>query len=179
MVEIRVALPADVPQLAGLMRQAFEYQQEFDPCLQRAPAFNWKEWAAARLQRGNAAILVAENTHNLVGYMDICVVHQGQNPNGSWLRKIVRRLAQPFRRTPASMIIPRRYGFIDDIYVDPSVRLTGVRGSLRLFNTGLQWFRDQGVGEIEAAISMDNQVPQQIFRKLGGEPIKVLFRKTL
>lgn len=179
MVEIRAAESADVPQLAELMRQEFEYQQGFDPCLQLAPTVNWKEWAAARLQRGNAAILVAENAQILVGYMDVRVVYQGQGPNGSVLRKVARGLARPFRKSRASAIRPRRYGFIEDLYIDPSVRTTGVGVGPRLFDKGVRWFRDQGVGEFEGAISIDNHVTQKLFRKLGGEPVKVLFRRTL
>ena len=176
MVDIRPATPKDLPQLAELVRQQFEYQQQFDPLLQLNPLTDWIEYVSARLRRKDTQIFVAEQERNLVGYHQVRVAQQEQNSTTGRAQAIVRRLAHPLRKKPVSIIHQRRLGYSEDVYLKPSVRNQGVGTQLSLRN--FQWLEAQGVHEIEASILVGNEVSQDFFRKLGFEVFRVQIRMT-
>lgn len=179
MVDIRPARPEDLSQIANLVRQQAEYQQRLAPDILLNPQADWAGYVSSKLQRRDTTILVAQQMDNLVGYIEVRVVQQGRRSTGVGLRGVLRWAAHSFRKEPSPTIQPRRFGFIEDIYVEPSMRHRAVGVGVKLFNSSLRWFESQKVHEIEGAIWTNNQVAQNFSRKLGFEPIKVLVRKRL
>lgn len=179
MYDIRPAEPKDIPQLANLVCLQFEYQQTLAPFIELIPGVDWTRYVAQRLRRRNAQMLVAEKDGNLVGYIDFRVAQQGWTASNKGLMTWARRLKHIFTKEPVSIFQARRYGFIEDIYVDPSVRLTAIGLGVKLFNRSLQWFENQGVREVEGAISVGNHTSHKFFQRMGCQPIKYLMRKTL
>jgi GNAT superfamily N-acetyltransferase len=138
---------------------------------------DWTGYVAARLRRSNAGILVAEDDGDLVGYIDIRVVRPGASSTRGRLKAVLRTLADSFGRECPSIISPRQRGVIDDIYVVPALRCQGV--GTGLLQASLQWFEQQDVSDIEAAIAVGNGASQNYFGKAGFEPVAVLVRKAL
>ena len=177
MVEIRQATQKDLPQLARLVRREFEYQVTIDPCFQLNPEADWKEYVSARLRRSNAEILVAEKDGALVGYIDVRVIQHGLNGTGGRLKAALRKVVRPLRKGTGSIVQPRRFGFTEDIYVDPSVR--GQLVATKLKESSFRWFKKRNVGEIEGLIAIGNEASRNLNRKLGFETVRVLVRKRL
>jgi len=179
MVEIRPATQEDLPQLSSLVQQEFKLQQQFDNSIQLNSDIDWSAFVSARLVRSEAEILVADKNGYLVGYIDIRVVNQGRSISNIGLMKWVRMLKHIFTRVPVSVFKARRYGFIDDIFVDASLQSTAAGIGVKLFNSSLVWFESRGVREVEAVISAGNNNALKFSQSMGGQLVKYSMRKTL
>ena len=179
MIEVRPAKKTDTSQLSVLMRQQIELQQGYDRLLQLVSNVDWDEYVSAKLDAPASTILVAEKDGNLVGYIDIRIAQQGVLAATSRFKAIARVVLRFWRRYPTLILQPRRYGFIDDVYVADSLRNRPVGVGVRLIKSSFDWFEQQQVSHIEGACAMQNQLIQSLLPKFGFEPISVLVRKRL
>ena len=179
MITIRAATQPDIPQLADLVHQQVVYQLEFSSHLTLNPKADWVKYVSARLRRRDAEVLVADKDGTLVGYIDIRIIQQGTTSMAGWLKTALRRLAHPFQNDVAPVLLPRRYGFIEDIYVTPSLRNSPVGVGVRLWRSSLPWFELQRVSDIECSIAARNDASQTFSRKLGFKTAAVLLSKDL
>lgn len=179
MIAVRPAAPSDIPALARLAREEAEYQAGLDVGLQVEPNADWNAYVAARLRRSNAVILVADRDGELLGYIDIRIRQQGFAPERSRLKTSFRRLLDRLRKAQPSVLGHRRYAFIEDIYVTPRLRRTGVEVFNRLFQHGMEWSRQRDVGEVEGVISASNGAVLDLAEKLGFQRARVMVRKKL
>jgi ribosomal protein S18 acetylase RimI-like enzyme len=175
---IRPANRQDLPQLAELVRREIEYQQQLAPCFQLVPRVNWAGYVSGRLQCRSTEVLVAEKSGHLMGYTEIRVVRQGQGHTGRQLKKMIQMPSRLFQKKPALTVGgPNRLGFIEDIYVQPSLRNRSV--GFELFKSSLRWFEERDIQVVEAAIWIGNEASQNFFSKLGFTPQKLMMRKKL
>lgn len=179
MIEVRPATKTDIPQLSDLVRRQIELQQGYDCLLQLVPDVDWDEYVSAKLDAPRSAILVAEKDGDLVGYIDIRIARQGILAATSRFKAIARLVLRLWRNYPTSILQPRRYGFIEDIYVVDSLRNRPVGAGGRLIKSSFDWFEQQQVSHIECTCAMPNQIAQKFVRKFGFEPTRVLMRKRL
>lgn len=176
MTAIRLATAADVPQLATLYSQEVGRQQAMDPVVQVLPGVNWAAYVAARLRRRNAAIFVAEDESGLVGYIDLRIAHRGATGG---LLAAARRLAGRWWGQVPSVLAPRRYGFIEDLYVHPRLAGRAVWVGIRLLNAGLRWCRQHHLSHVEGTIAMSNESARALADRLGFSAAWVLVRREL
>lgn len=179
MIEVRPAAKTDIPQLGDLMRRQIELQQGYDSLLQPVSDVDWDEYVSAKLDTPASTILVAEKDGDLLGYVDIRIARQGVLPATSRLKAIARVVLRLWRNYPTLILQPRRYGYLEDIFVVDSVRRQPVGVGIKLFNSSLEWFKQQGVDHVEGTISTSNELAQRVAKKAGFEPIRVLIRKRL
>lgn len=177
MVDVRPATLKDVPRLSELFRQEFEYQTRFDRAVQPNSDGDWRGFVSGRLALRNVLILVAEEEGHILGYINVRVVQQGQGSKIGGLKAIAKRMVHPFQRELESIIQPRRFGVIEDVYIEPPMRKQGM--ATELFQRSLQWFKGHQVNEVEATIGVDNEASREYFRNLGFETVRVLVRKPL
>ena len=178
-ITIRTATQPDIPHLADLVRQQVVYQLQFGSHLILNPKADWVKYVYARLQRRDAEVLVADKDGTLVGYIDIRIIQQGATSMAGRLKTALRRLANPFHNDVAPVFLPRRYGFIEDIYVAPSLRNSPVGVGVRLWRSSLPWFELKRVSHIECSIAARNGASQTFLRKLGFKTAAVLLSKDL
>jgi hypothetical protein len=169
----------DVNQLAELTRASCDYQRKFDNILKQTSEVDWTGYVSSLLKRDNAEIFVADMEKVLVGYMIIRIVSHGMSSGVSRMKMVIGKLMNRQRTEPVSITLPRRYGFMEDIYVVPKLQKSPVGISFRLYKRSLQWFKERKVHSVEATIAMDNNVSHKFFRKLGYEPVRVLIRKNI
>ena len=179
MITIRPATRPDIPQLADLVRQQVEHQLQLDSYLALNPKVDWVKYVTARLDRKDAEVLVADKDGTLVGYTDFRIVQQGTTSRAGLLKAALRRLLRLIKNEPLSIIESRRYGFIDDIYVVPSMRNSPVGMGVRLYRSGLPWFELRHVSHIECSITARNEGAQAFTEKLGFKTAALLMRKNL
>ena len=179
MITIRPASQPDIPRLADLVRQHVEYQLQLDSHLTLNPKADWVNYVTARLNRKDAELLVADKDGTIIGYTDIRIVQQRTTSIAGRLKVALRRVLHPFRREPPSILEPRRYGFIDDIYVDPSMRNSPVGVGVSLYRSSLSWFKLQQVNHIEGSIAALNEGTQTIAQKFGFKTVAMLVRNDL
>ncbi len=175
---VRLATKADVPELAALYCQEVHRQQRLDPVIQTLPGADWAAYVAARLRRRNAAIFVAEDEGRLVGYVDVRIAHQGAAGRRGLLAA-ARRLIGRWRGEAPAILAPRRYGFIEDLYVHPGLRGRAVWVGMRLLNAGIHWCRQHQLSHVEGAIAMSNESARALADRLGFVAAWVLVRREL
>ncbi len=179
MIQVRAATLDDIPALARLAREQAEYQARLDCALHVEQAADWHSYIAARLRRTNAAILVAERSGEIAGFIDIRIAQQGVPPRRRGLRAAARRLLDRASKTQPSVLGYRRYGFIEDVYVAPSSRRTGAGVALKLHESAEKWFEQRQVMQMEGTVATSNAEVLELVRKLGYQPVRVLIRKEL
>lgn len=171
MFTVRVASTSDAEALAALVRAQMVIQEEFEPTLAARPEMDWNAYALERIHRKNGVVLVTETAGQLIGYADIGVMHEGFESSG-W-RRLLRRLRTLVRRSSdASIFLPRRYGFIYDIYVSKAHRASMAGVGTKLMRSSLDWFAARQVACIECYVTETNAVAIDFFAHMGFKTIR-------
>ena len=161
MIVIRPVTQLDLPQLTALV--------------QRGAA--WRRYAAMKLWRRDAKILMAKQDDQVVGFIFAQIVERGQPAAGGRIKNMLRRLRGSTALSPDSIIQPIRIGSIEKIYVAPALRRQGV--ATALIQRCNQWLQHQQIAEIQTAIEPTHDIAQGFLHQLGFEPSRVLMLKHL
>ncbi len=174
MASIRAAAPGDLRALTALVRAAVEHQQQLSAAFQLAGAVDWIGHTRARLGRPNSAILLAESSGTLCGFVDIRVVSRGGETAAP--RSLAGRLLRRAQPQTGTIVKRQVYGLIEDIYVNPEYR--GAQLGTRLLEAASQWFAARDIFDVEAAVWAANDASLCFFRKLDFAPARILMRRT-
>ncbi len=95
-------------------------------------------------------------------------------PDAKWLGMV-----EVGARSVAEGCLTSPVGYIEALWVDPSVRRQGV--ARRLVAAATAWSREQGYRELASDTNIDNRLSQEVHRKLGFTETErlVTFRKDL
>jgi GNAT superfamily N-acetyltransferase len=138
---------------------------------------NRKRFIATKLKAKKRVLLVAEKGGILAGHIEISVVERGwrvRTPLLDWIRF---QLLPSYGSQADAVLLPYRYGLIRDVFVVPDQRRAGIGG--KLVQAGLEWQRQRGAGNLQAAIPAGHSDLERFFSTLGFEPIQYLVDKRL
>lgn len=153
---IRLARSEDAARIAEL-GEALDHlhRAEFPALLRPAGARLEPDWVIAALQAPASALFVAEQLESIVGFLRVRDV---ETPGGAAL-------------------LPRRYGLIDELYVEPAARGAGVAHALLL--AAEVWARDRGVTALEVTVWDFNNEAQQFYEREGFGVLRHYLRKPI
>jgi L-amino acid N-acyltransferase YncA len=172
-MSIRLATTADLPRLIVLFREELEYQESLAQWFRLTAQPDWGAYVAARLNRTDGAVLVAEEGGALLGFVDIRILQRAAKSKRGALRALVRFL----RRPAPALIEPMMSGFLEDIYVDPKQRRRGI--AKELVEHALEWFRARKIQHVEAAIWARNEASLRLAQGLGFQTARIHVRRDV
>lgn len=143
---IRPATLNDTDRIAELYQPLFVLMAEYQP----------DRWRPAEQDRGfieNAVadetfcLLVAETEDGITGFA----------------------FAQTQDTSPYTCVVPRRFGYIFDIVVDPAVRGQGT--GKKLPDTVKTWSKEQGHTHLELSVLPENTGALRLYEREGYQPV--------
>ncbi|HID7482552.1 TPA: N-acetyltransferase family protein [Morganella morganii] len=143
---IRPATLNDTDRIAELYQQLFVLMAEYQP----------DRWRPAQQDRGfieNAVadetfcLLVAETEDGIAGFA----------------------FAQTQDTLPYTCVVPRRFGYIFDIVVDPAVRGQGT--GKKLLDAVKTWSKEQGHTHLELSVLPENTGALRLYEREGYQPV--------
>lgn len=143
---IRPATLNDTDRIAELYQQLFVLMAEYQP----------DRWRPAQQDRGfikNAVadetfcLLVAETEDGIAGFA----------------------FAQTQDTSPYTCVVPRRFGYIFDIVVDPAVRGQGT--GKKLLDAVKTWSKEQGHTHLELSVLPENTGALRLYEREGYQPV--------
>ncbi|SPX94546.1 putative acetyltransferase [Morganella morganii] len=143
---IRPATLNDTDRIAELYQQLFVLMAEYQP----------DRWRPAQQDRGfieNAVadetfcLLVAETEDGIAGFA----------------------FAQTQDTSPYTCVVPRRFGYIFDIVVDPVVRGQGT--GKKLLDAVKTWSKEQGHTHLELSVLPENTGALRLYEREGYQPV--------
>ena len=143
---IRPATLNDTDRIAELYQQLFVLMAEYQP----------DRWRPAEQDRGfieNAVadetfcLLVAETEDGIAGFA----------------------FAQTQDTSPYTCVVPRRFGYIFDIVVDPVVR--GLGTGKKLLDAVKTWSKEQGHTHLELSVLPENTGALRLYEREGYQPV--------
>ena len=142
-MNIREAMPSDVPGLQALWIEFMDYHSHLDPAYTRSEeaVTNWVTYVNSKFEDESSAIFVAIDEGSLVGYAGAVV-----------------------REYPPVWTV-RKFGFIEEIAVTGDFRRHGI--GRQLLAVAEEWLLAQGVKKIEVKIDTANTASQGLFRSQG------------
>ena len=173
-IEIRSARTEDLPRLAGLYRAQAEHQQALAPHWKLLPDVDWERCVAGKLDRlESEEVFVADRNGRVVGYTEIRLIDERARRPSSRLLHIARKILGRTSKPSVPIYQPRRFGQIDDIFLEPTLRRFGSGIAFRLFERSLTWFEAHGVQEIEGLIWYENKDSLDFFHKTGCYDVRL------
>lgn len=154
-VDIRKLEEDDIDGICELWQQfaAMREQMTDSPILNEDAADYFFGYATGLLQRRDTLCLVAEDGGDIVGYL----------------------IASKQRRPP--IYYHTRVAYLSDAYIAKSHRKQGI---LKRFVDELEaWSEREGVTAIDVQIFRNNELAQEIYRRLGFHDYRVLMRKEV
>lgn len=143
---IRPAALNDTDRIAELYQQLFTLMADYQP----------DRWRPAQQDRGfieNAVtdekfcLLVAETEGHIAGFA----------------------FAQTQVTSPYTCVVPRRFGYIFDIVVDPAVRGQGT--GKKLLDAVKDWSKAQGYTHLELSVLPENTGAMRLYEREGYQPV--------
>lgn len=143
---IRPAALNDTDRIAELYQQLFTLMADYQP----------DRWRPAQQDRGfieNAVtdekfcLLVAETEGHIAGFA----------------------FAQTQVTSPYTCVVPRRFGYIFDIVVDPAVRGQGT--GKKLLDAVKDWSKAQGHTYLELSVLPENTGAMRLYEREGYQPV--------
>jgi len=155
---IRTASKDDFHQLGGLFRALDELHVAILP--DTFQGFDGPVRPTEILERKvgseDSTLFVAELGKVLVGFVDVQIV---QSPN-------------------APMFKPKRFGLIDNLYVQPQLRGSGLAN--RLFESACDWARNKGLQQVRLKVYEANRGAVRFYeQKLGMQRVDATFQIDL
>jgi ribosomal protein S18 acetylase RimI-like enzyme len=157
--QVRLATAGDVPALLELCRELDETHRREHPELFPATVVRRPELLEQRLLDPRAGCFVAEVASN----------------DGTSVGGFVRVLDV---QTPdQGVLLPRRYGLVDELVVAPAFRRTGL--ARELLRSAETWALARGIAALEVVVWEFNQAAQDLYEKQGYAPFRRYYRKQL
>ena len=135
--------------IVELWIESARFHARLEPRFQYAPDVTQptKEYYAKQLQSENSYVGVAQSGDGIVGFIG----------------------AQVHERPPIH--VPRRMGFIDGLFVTPSVRRHGI--GTRLWHMALEWLKQQEVYKAHVTVASRNPDSIEFWRKKGFSDLMI------
>jgi ribosomal protein S18 acetylase RimI-like enzyme len=157
---IRQAELGDASKILELYEELEDVHRSHHPQLYRStPGFHDQAWVEAALQDPHVGILVADGTADgspaLSGFVRIVDV---QTPEGR-------------------VLIPRRFGLVEDLVVAQAYRRNGV--ATDLLRAAETWAMSRGLPALEVTVWAFNRGAQNLYEKNGFSVLRHYFRKQL
>lgn len=145
-MRVRPATLSEVPRLVELWVELMDFHTELDSRFRRSPGAEqrWEEYVRGLFEKPSYRVLVGILDDQIAGYLVAAILEY----------------------PPIKTV--ERYGFIQEVAVDPAFRRRGLATSL--LDAAEQWLRDCGVGQIEARVEINNAPSQALFREAGFVP---------
>lgn len=153
-MRVRPAMVSDLPRLAALWREMWEYHMARDPRYRITPkAEEWMlDWFSRCVDDENTVVLVADDPP-VVGYLSGMIL---QNPP----------------------VVPwTSYGHISELAVTEAFRRRGIGGSL--LAAADAWFKKRGCSYVEANVSVANEASLAFWSRHGYADFLERRRKEL
>lgn len=171
---IREALASDSVALAELVRQEAEFAQALAQYYQLDPDFDWVRSLHRKLTRDDKAIFVAEKSGEVVGFIEVRIVHYPATqrrrflPGRSWRRR------QSDRSVPLK---PISWGVIEGCFVVQSLRRSGT--GTALVDKAMQWFARSSIARVELGVLANNDEAQTFWQRLGFGTFRVVMQRRV
>ena len=149
-MEIRFAVPADVPGIMELLRQVGQVHHRGRPDLFRSDALKYSpSQVLSMLERDNDPIFIAAEKGNVLGYCFCQIRTYGQD----------------------SVIADHSTCYIDDLCVHENTRGKGV--GTQLYEAVCRYAKEQGCYSVTLNVWTCNPSAMAFYEKLGLKPQKV------
>ena len=146
-MDMRPATADDVPAVLPMVAAIAALHESWDPAkfgYKPQPQEMYRSWLTGRARDGRSVFLVAEREGRVVGFLVATV--ESEIP--------IYRLTE--------------YGFIHDIWVDPTYRNEGVGRQLVML--AIERFRQIGVAQVRADTAAANDAARGLLAKCGLRP---------
>jgi GNAT superfamily N-acetyltransferase len=173
-MQIHFASKKDVLQLSELFRQDVEYHQSQAGYYELIGNFDWITYTQERLNAPKGRIIVAEHDGLLAGFIYIRIIAY---PSGSGHKSILQRIRRQSKSGTSLPIKPLLWGVIEECFILQSLRRQGI-GS-QLVQSATDWFKTNKISRIELSVIVRNKEGESFWEKLGFEPSRFLFSKTI
>ncbi len=174
MLEMRSARKEDAPRLAELHEAQVLHHKILVPHLKLLPKIDWGRFVLEKLDRPKPRdIFVADRNGYIVGYVAIRIIDEGKRRQAPRVLNFTRRILGLPSKPSVRLYQPRRFGLVDDIFVEPSLRRLGNAIARRLMERSLTWFEAHGVQEIQGHIWYQNKDSLDFYRKLGAYEVRL------
>lgn len=155
-VNVRPAIPSDLPRLGELAESLVRLHHDFDPArflLTQGVAAGYQRWFGQELQNPDAVLLVAAEGEAVLGYA------YGRVEARDW-----------------NMLLDR-HGALHDILVDPAARRRGAAEAL--LEAFLAAMKARGVPRVVLHTAVQNERAQALFAKAGFRPTMLEMTREL
>lgn len=149
-MEIRSAMPTDVPAVLPLVQKVATLHEALDPAKfgYRADVPDrYRGWLTDRATDARSVFLVAEHEGGIVAFL----------------------VATTEREIPVYRI--ESFGFIHDLWVEPAYRNEGL--ARRIVTTAVERFRAMGVAQVRADTAAQNSPAANLMQACGFRPSTV------
>lgn len=181
-IEVRAATDTDVPGIAVLFRHEAELHQELDGGFRVDPGFDWEGAVLQLMAASHRRFWVAAIDGSVAGFLYARIVRPSAAvvaARPSLVRRLKRILKPPkARSTPlqnARTVEP--FGIIEDVFVDPRRRRSGVGAGLVAAST--EWFGAEGLRSVVLEVSVSNDAAVRFWRRHGFEVYRHRMRRAL
>lgn len=127
------------------MREAIQHQQMLTSAFRLRVDINWQRHTAAKLAHRDMHLQVIERDHEIAAFIEL---------------RIIR--GAPSIPAPAAL-----YGVVQEVYVSPQMRRTGL--ATQLLRDAHGWFTAHRIATVRAAIWHDNNSSLNLFQNAGYE----------
>ncbi len=146
-MELRSAKVSDVPGVLPMVAKIAALHEQWDSAkfgYEPNPENMYRNWLAGRVDDARSVFLVAEREERLVGFLVATV------------------------ETEIPIYRLKEFGFIHDIWVDPSYRNEGVGRQLVML--AIEKFRDMGVRQVRGDTAAANDAARGLLQSCGLRP---------
>jgi ribosomal protein S18 acetylase RimI-like enzyme len=153
-IAFRNATPDDIHAIVELWNESALYHAAHEPRYQFAldvtePTENYY---LKHINSESSIVAVAQSVDSIIGF--VCVLVQERPP----------------------VFIPRKFGFVDGIFVSPDVRRKGV--GTRLWQIAIDWLQQKGVSKINLTVATRNPHAVEFWRKMGFSDLAIRMELT-
>lgn len=156
-LEVRKAIPEDIPTLNALFQQVDNYHSDglpdyFQPTQQPARS---REYLQGLITDQNVGLFVAQRDRQLAGFVHV-----------------------EMRSAPAfAVFVQRIFAVVDNLGVQQEFRRQGVGKALMQAAEG--WAQDRGAKTVELNVYTFNEAAMSFYRALGYEPLSYRMSKNI
>jgi ribosomal protein S18 acetylase RimI-like enzyme len=149
-MDIRPAVPEDVPGVLPMVRKIAGMHEKLDPAkysFRSDPGEMYRNWLVSRSSDPNSVFLVADAGQKLAGFLIGTVEDE-----------------IPIYRVES-------FGFIHDVWVEEDYRHEGI--ARQLVTLCVERFREIGVEQVRCDTASGNQTARELFKRCGFRPSTV------
>jgi ribosomal protein S18 acetylase RimI-like enzyme len=156
-LEVRKAIPEDIPALNALFQQVDNYHSDgmpdyFQPAQQPARS---REYLQGLIKDQNVGLFVAQRDRQLAGFVHV-----------------------EMRSSPAfAVFVQRLFAVVDNLGVQQDFRRQGIGKALMQAAEG--WAQERGVETVELNVYAFNEIAMNFYKALGYEPLSHRMSKDI